>query len=1054
MDFELTGILRELASEVSLTETQYTHVTHHPQVTKWFIPPEVRTEFWRRYCKQVDIEKDKPHTAMCLAEKIAPSGPIIGRLTLKYQHQANENSPTWEVCNDAFLKHLVMIYQTIIAEEFRVQDPNNCEYVAIILESSEPWEEENPKTGQKYFCVELVVHFPYTKVSVQTQSQLIRPRVIALLRESNALAHLNRQPVGDWEQIVAKITPTDSVLLYGSSSNPTHPKLTLSRVWGLIDDPDTDTYEHTLAETMSVLFHSSVRKEIIDPNIFTAKAEEDKLAQVNETPNETPSDVPLNQSSEVPHYDIRYSPEVPRDTTSSQEYTSDSEYDDDGIDLKYWLPLLLSQDYYDKELLRVNAANRYPAKTIVTPKTFGSGGIFLEDENQLAFIDKLIPMLSFNRWIQEPFWLCIGKALYTADNAGERGLKEWIRYTEKYVGTDVDPLPAHLQPSIESRCRDIYPTFSLGEISKITIGEYAAQDNPERYADWHQHWCLPAMEAALSCLDADVAKALFRVYWNRIIFVPEGQAGGTWYMFRNSRITEDKMEMMLRNLISGDFVNRFEQHRLNLCAQKNDSDDPRFKADAEITISRLSKVIAYLKKDRNENSLVRASRKHFINYEFSKRLNTNGLLTGIIGGVLEVIGPQIVFRAAKLEDYVSMNTELPYNLHYSHDHPLVKECMEWLRQIFVEPELLHYFLKFAASGLEASNIDKIFPIFSGGGNNSKTMLVKLFEATFGAYCTKVDVSVATDKRSDSKAANPQMAATKNTRFVFMDEPEEDAPMNKAMLKVVSGDDSMRWRQLYDNGGVFLATFIMILICNKVPIIPNADKAIKNRVRIFPFLSTWDENAPDDPAEQRELRLFKLDTNFRKRIPALAAAFLWILVDYYPKYALEGLNEPQVVTDYTTNYWHENDLYAQFINDCIREVKTDNKDALGKPILDQNCRETIGNVYDEFKQWFRGSFPGVKIPERNIVKSELSTRWGRPVGNTWPGISIINEENPTGSTFGTLKTRANKEDKEAKGKLEAATVKVDRIGTMNTMNTGNIDAAAPVIMPVKVPTVVL
>jgi hypothetical protein len=240
---------------------------------------------------------------------------------------------------------------------------------------------------------------------------------------------------------------------------------------------------------------------------------------------------------------------------------------------------------------------------------------------------------------------------------------------------------------------------------------------------------------------------------------------------------------------------------------------------------------------------------------------------------------------------------------------------------------------------------------------------------------------------NASGPTPQLARAKSTRVAFLDEPEDDIPMHKGTIKRYTGGDSFFARLLQDNGGDVQATFKMILICNKVPVIANADKAIKNRTRIFPYLSTWSMDAPEDEREQYEQRKFKMDPTFERRIPVLAPAFLWIMAQYYPHYSSQGLVDPEIVTETTEAYWRDNDIYAQFAADTIREVYIDE----AQTIRDESARLTLSEVYSEFKIWFRDAFPGTKVPERTVVRTELSSRWGRIQAGAWHGLAIVVSE---------------------------------------------------------------
>jgi phage/plasmid-associated DNA primase len=572
--------------------------------------------------------------------------------------------------------------------------------------------------------------------------------------------------------------------------------------------------------------------------------------------------------------------------------------------------------------------------------------------------------------------------LYLSDEGGENGLLSWIRHTERSL-TGVTNIPDFLRTAetVADTCRNLYYTFANSAITVKTLAWYAREDSSERYANWHRDWCMSSMEQALSGYHTDVAIALHRVYWLDFVYCPVGS--GKWFQFRNHRWYEANQGINLRKAISKDFMKRFEATRMILSRQIHDSNDDAFKTNGEITMKKITSLIGKLKNVTFKSSIMTEAREHFNNERFVSLLDVNPEITGVTNGILEVAGRNILFRHAKPEDYISMCTNIPYQANYTWQHPLVIECMRWFGQVFTDRSLLHHFLKFSASCLKGRNSDKIFPIFTGEGDNSKSMIVKLFEATFSSYCIKFDMANVTGRNANASGPTPQLARAKATKVAFMDEPADDVPMNKETIKRWVGGDSFFSRFLQDNGGDVQVTFKLILTCNKVPIIPNADKAIKNRTRLFPFLSTWTKDAPEEGIMKDGKMNFKMDPVFERRIPILAPAFLWIMTQYYPYYVDEGLADPAIVTETTEAYWRDNDVYAQFAADSIQEVyveATGNRDA--------GARVTLSEIYSEFKIWFRDAFPGNKVPERSVVRAELSSRWGRMHGNAWHGIRIM------------------------------------------------------------------
>lgn len=945
MEPELRDIIRAVASES--TTDGYTHVTLYGPHARWAIRPHTQSAFWTGYCELVDKFKHgdaatvaNPLANMCLAERPQEVMPTIANFTFRF-HADPADDNNWEPYDDTFLHWICHIYQTVLGEMFAISTEQEVELVAVIMESSTHWYEENRDTGERFMVMEVRMQFPYARVDAGMQTRLVRPRVIQLLRSNNVMAKIQRQPVGDWDQIISSDTVNTPVVMYGSSEVPGRPKLEQTHLW-----------HHITSESLES--------------------------------GATPAEIALEDAF------------VPNNHTHVQQQAVKADIFENDVPLAFWMPMFLSIGYWPSVLLPkedIKDNGRFTQQVRLLhvqadqqQRPFGAGGrnAQRDDDSEAELAERLIPMINPQRFLRESFWLDIGKALYVANEGAENGLLSWIRHTERSVA-NIQPQPVYLLTAgtISETCRNLYYTFANSAITVKTLAWYAREDSPDRYGTWHRDWCLASMEQALSVLHTDVAIALHRIYWLDYAYCPVGT--GRWFQFHNQRWSEMNQAIALRRAISSDFVKRFENVRMLLARQIHDSNDQAFKDNGELTMKKITVLIGKLKTVGFKSSLMTEASEHFSNPKFMSLLDTNGFLTGVTNGILEVSGDNVIFRHAKPEDYVSMCTNIPYHSHFNWEHPLVRETMKWLGQVFTDKNLLHHFLKFAASCLQGRNSDKIFPIWTGEGDNSKSMIVKLFESTFSSYCIKFPVELLSDRNKSSSGPSPQLARAKSTRIAFLDEPEDDIPMNKGTIKRYTGGDSFFARLLQENGGDVQATFKMVLMCNKVPIIPNADKAIKNRTRLFPFMSTWVDAPPEDEQEQYRQRRFKKDVTFERRIPILAPAFLWIMSQYYPHYSTQGLADPPIVTETTEAYWRDNDVYAQFAADTIQEVYTLKGDR------DESARVTLSEVYAEFKIWFRDAFPGTKVPERTVVRSELSTRWGRMQGNAWHGIRITASE---------------------------------------------------------------
>ncbi len=989
----------------------HTHITQYGPRAKWNFKKHTYSLFWKGYCNIVADTAEEAAPALCLAEKPQKFMPVVSKLTLKCQMKEEDSVALSEMYDETFLFGVCQAYQEVINKHFVLINEVKAELIAVTLEASDCWYEEDDK-GNKYAAAEIRIQFPYAKIEASLQNRVIRPAVIRLLRERSVLENLKMTGFGKWEDIISSESVNEPLAMYGSNDVLNRPVLGLTHIWGhtMNDDPE-NVADATISsiEIEDAFFpanHTHITSQLIEENMF-----------------------------------------------------------EENTDVNHWLPLFLSTDYAPYVLAankvkviesaksstsKTNSITTDPQMTSqpapgLAPRldtNFGKRRIDVRDETTIDLCRQMLRMINYKRFLQKVFWLDIGKALYHADAGGDDGLEEWVTQTDRAI-KNAGNLPSFLEQknlkqwgnhtvgsSMRDICRSIYDTFSSSAITVKTLAWYAREDNPKPYSVWHEGWCMASMEQALSALDNDVALAMYRVYWLDFVYSPIGLS--RWYFFNKHRWEEDNRAIDLRKEISNGFRNRFEHLRVALLKLKLDNGEDT----ADNVDKNLTALIKKLRTGHFKRSLLNEMCEQFNDKKFEGLLDTNPDITGMKNGVIEIQDGVALFRQCKPEDYISMCTNIPYHSNYHYKHHLVVQCMEWLRQVFTDESLLEHFIKFASSVLRGRNSDKIFPIFTGGGDNSKSMIVKLFESTLGMYCIKFDISNITSKNNNASGPSPQLARAKSTRIAFMDEPEDDVPMNKGVIKRWVGGDSFFARMLHNDGGDVKVTFKLVLSCNKVPIIPNADEAIMRRTKIFPFLSKWvKEKYPTDPAEQMKQGIFQMDTNFEQKIPVLAPAFMWILTQYYPIYSKYGLIEPQIITDYTQTYWKDNDIYAQFCADHIQVSYIDEK----KEVLDTNVRETLDAIYNEFKLWHRDAIPGASVPNRATVRSTLSSRFWRLEGGSWPGISLMSAGVADMSTGiggrgeGAKAKPITKESVIAKGEGEANEEIILSKGEVNVMN---------------------
>lgn len=922
MDVGLYDLLRTCNNTDTKEIGGYSHVTTYGPKDKWSILDNSYEKFWKTYCEIAETP-EKNKKKICLAEIPRKHMPIIADLTLKF-HPLSKDATTEDPYEEDFILAIVYCYQQVIKETMKISE-SGAELICCVLKA-EPVMEDN------LIVCRIRLQFPYCKTLGQIQNRVIRPILLQMVRSINVFSRLASQPVNDWEDIVDPLSVEKPIFMYGSSMSPTTPKLVLEYIFPAVRQEEIDECKTSVMETSETFFfenHEHMTGGIVTRELF--KDEYDEATQ------------------------------------SSSDF---------------WLPYFLSI-YYLKEITLTKNVNPTSLATLKTSNKKVSA-FSLKSSNSLVSFESedgdsnehlstvFLSMLERKRAEEEHYWTDIGKALHSCYNGSERGLEKWINFSESSdVHTAED-------------CKSSYYNLLDNKITIKTLAFYAREDNPNEYKKWHESWYLKPLEKALSCTHSDVAEAIYRVYW--LDFGCSNLGKGTMYCFRNHIWKLLDAGHLLKTIISGDFLEIIERFRTNLAMQIQESDDQNYKDNAEIMIQKTCKLIIKLKNRPFKSAIFSEAAEKFYIEEFEDKLDISPFLMGCVNGVIETLDTKAVFRDGKPEDYVSRTTGVFWRHDMNEKHHLYVKLLNWLVRVFPDKELLNHFGKLMGASLRGRNADKIFPIHTGSGNNSKSMIKKLIEAAFGNFIITLNTATFTSARNTN--ADPSLARSKFAHLAFIQEPDAETPLKSGIIKEMTGGDKFFARYLHSNGSEVEPMFTLHMQCNTVPIIPQCDAAIKARVRIIPYLSRWSMQAPKSIDEQFKERHFLMDPFFEKQIAEMAPAFLFYCVKMYGVYRREGLRDPDIVIKHTNAYWEENDIYGQFIKENIEKAyKQVSGEWKGEKPLDDTAFISLADLYIRFKVWHKENFGNLRTPDRQILRGEMEVRVTKSRNRNYYGIKF-------------------------------------------------------------------
>lgn len=212
----------------------------------------------------------------------------------------------------------------------------------------------------------------------------------------------------------------------------------------------------------------------------------------------------------------------------------------------------------------------------------------------------------------------------------------------------------------------------------------------------------------------------------------------------------------------------------------------------------------------------------------------------------------------------------------------------------------------------------------GTGRNGKGTFFETLRLVAGDYAVQSDFETFLESNTPggSGAARGDLARLQGSRFVTTSEAGEGKRLNEAMLKSITGGDTITARQLYAKEVEFTPQFTLWMAANHRPVIKGGDDGIWSRMRLVPFTV----RIPDGEIDRT------LKAALRDELPGILAWAVSGAIQWYR----EGLPFPDAVMAATASYRDESDVLGEFIEERCTVAPA------------ERCQAS--EVYKAYKQW--------------------------------------------------------------------------------------------------------
>jgi putative DNA primase/helicase len=273
------------------------------------------------------------------------------------------------------------------------------------------------------------------------------------------------------------------------------------------------------------------------------------------------------------------------------------------------------------------------------------------------------------------------------------------------------------------------------------------------------------------------------------------------------------------------------------------------------------------------------------------RWNADPWLLGTPAGTVDLRSGSL--RAADPCDYISRSTAVT---------PAAQPCCPtWLKFLGEatggDNEVVAYLQRWFGYCLTGITTEHALLFVYGPGGNGKSVLLQTIAGILGSYAATAAMETFVASRGERHPTD--LAMLDGARLVIATETEQGQSWAEARIKALTGGDPVTARFVRQNFFTYHPRFKLTISGNHKPELQNVDEAAKRRFNVVAFV-----HRPIQP-----------DRDLVEKLKAEWPSMLRWMIEGCLEWQRIGLSPPQAITQATADYFEEQDLLAQFIDEC-------------------------------------------------------------------------------------------------------------------------------------------
>lgn len=321
----------------------------------------------------------------------------------------------------------------------------------------------------------------------------------------------------------------------------------------------------------------------------------------------------------------------------------------------------------------------------------------------------------------------------------------------------------------------------------------------------------------------------------------------------------------------------------------------------EDTRNRYIKRVQKLQLRKNRRTMIEDAKSvHAVAHSiFDKNIN----LFNCKNGTLNLTTGE--FRSHDPADFITLISGVTYD-------PTAR-CLRWERFInevmMNDADLAAYLQKALGYALTGdTSLECLFILYGATSRNGKGTTMETFLKIMGDYGKTSNPEMLSTKFGSNNASGPseEIARLAGVRFVNISEPEKKITFNAALVKRMTGNDTLNARFLHENSFDFKPNFKIFINTNYKPSVSDMTLFYSNRLKLIPFKRHFEEHEQDKGLK-----------SFFGEPDNLSAIFNWCY-EGYKRLKRESLADPAAVISANKEYEAESDRIGQFVDAWLEQ----------------------------------------------------------------------------------------------------------------------------------------